>query len=162
LLARACNRVVSYAEPTTSDRDILRRRWLLIDVDPKRPSGISSSDAEHDRAITTASSIWDSLRGEGWPDPVVADSGNGAHLLYKVRAANTPAITQLIQRTLQAIANDYAPADVDVDLTVYNAGRITKVYGTWAKKGDSTPDRPHRRSRLLEVPPVLQELEMPA
>ncbi|MEI7650230.1 MAG: phage/plasmid primase, P4 family, partial [Methanomicrobiales archaeon] len=34
----------------------------------------------------------------------------------------------------------------------YNAGRIWKLYGTLAKKGDHTPERPHRRSRIITVP----------
>src|SRR5262245_41685204 len=38
LLARANNRVIEYAKNTTSDPDILCRRWLLIDVDPARPA----------------------------------------------------------------------------------------------------------------------------
>ena len=135
LLARICNRFIPYAKLTTSDHDILCRQWLLIDCDPKRPGGISSTDAEHGRAITTACSIWDSLRGEGWPDPVVADSG---------------------------IANLYATDDFGVDLTVFNAARITKAYGTLTRKGDSTAERPHRRSRLLEIPSALQELEITA
>ena len=42
LLARCCNRVRPYAETTTSDHDIFKRRWLLIDCDPKRRAGISS------------------------------------------------------------------------------------------------------------------------
>jgi hypothetical protein len=160
LLARACNRSIPHAEITTSDPDILCRRWLLIDCDPKRPAGISSTDAEHGRAITTACGIWDDLRGEGWPDPVVADSGNGAHLLYRINAANVPAVTQLIHRTLKGIADRYAPSDVDVDLTVYNSARIVKVYGSLTRKGDSTPELRHRRSRLLEIPPALQALEL--
>jgi hypothetical protein len=41
--------------------------------------------------------------------------------------------------------------DVVVDLTVFNAARITKLYGTMTCKGDSTTDRPHRRSRVLEI-----------
>jgi hypothetical protein len=161
LLARASNRVVFYAELTTSDPDILCRRWLLIDCDPKRPSGISSTDGEHGRAIATACGIWDDLRGEGWPDPVVADSGNGAHLLYRLtNAPNTPTTAQLIQRMLKGIAARCAPEDIEVDLKVFNAARITKVYGTLTMKGDSTPKRPHRRSRLLEIPPELQELDL--
>jgi hypothetical protein len=47
LLARANNRVVEYAKHATRDDQIERRRWLLIDFDPVRPSGISSTDAEH-------------------------------------------------------------------------------------------------------------------
>jgi hypothetical protein len=160
LLARVCNRVVPYAELTTSDHDILCRHWLLIDCDPKRPSGISSTDAQHGRAITTACGIWDDLHGEGWPDPVVADSGNGAHLLYRISAPNSPEAAQLIQRTLKGIADRCAPDDVDVDLAVFNAARITKLYGTLTQKGDSIPGRPHRRARLLEIPQPLREMEL--
>ena len=51
LLARACNRLRGITrEATTADTDIVARRWLLIDCDPKRVSGVSSSDAEHEAA----------------------------------------------------------------------------------------------------------------
>lgn len=41
LLARAANRIKPRARETTQDKDILRRRWLLIDVDPIRPTGVT-------------------------------------------------------------------------------------------------------------------------
>ena len=44
LLARAANRIkVAGKDESTSDADILCRRWLLIDCDPVRPAKISSS-----------------------------------------------------------------------------------------------------------------------
>src|SRR5215213_11420390 len=48
LLARAANRLVDGLSPLTSDADITRRTRLLIDFDPRRPTGISSTEAEHD------------------------------------------------------------------------------------------------------------------
>ena len=41
LLARAANRMRDCGrnDSLTSDRDILRRHWLLIDADPQRPAG---------------------------------------------------------------------------------------------------------------------------
>mgnify|MGYP007106219379 CR=1 FL=1 len=45
LLARAANRIKVRARETTQDKDIVRRRWLLIDADPVRPAGVSSTDA---------------------------------------------------------------------------------------------------------------------
>ena len=152
LLARCSNRVRPYAEVTTSDNDILKRNWLLIDCDPKRPSGISSTDTEHGRAIMTACGVWDDLRNAGFGDPVVVDSGNGAHLLYRLDLPNDQYATDLTRQVLGAVATRCAPPDIDIDLTVYNAARICKLYGTTARKGDSTPDRPHRRSRILEIP----------
>ena len=61
LLARANNRFVE-SRTATSDADIVCRRWLFIDLDPKRPSGISSSDAELDAARSMADEIDQHLR----------------------------------------------------------------------------------------------------
>jgi hypothetical protein len=160
LLARAANRLQVRAQITTSDINILRRRWLLIDFDPVRPAGISSTEREHARAISAACGAWDDLRGAGFPDPVVADSGNGAHLLYWVDQPNDSNTTDLIKGILAGVAARCVGDDIAVDQTVFNAGRITKLYGTMACKGDNLPDRPHRRSRLFEIPDDLVPLEV--
>lgn len=160
LLARAANRLRERAEITTSDTDILRRRRLLIDCDPRKPAGISSTDEEHGRAIAVACGIWDELRLVGFPDPVIADSGNGAHLVYWIDLPNTPAVTEMIKRLLAGIAARCETADIGVDTSVYNAARITKLYGSMVCKGDSIPDRPHRRSRILEIPSPLKVMSM--
>lgn len=52
LLARGDNRLVEWAKHTTSDADIVCRRGMLIDLDPARPAGISSSDVELQAALT--------------------------------------------------------------------------------------------------------------
>ena len=54
LLARAVNHLTEHAKHTTSDIDILQRRWLPLDFDPVRPAGVSSTDSEHQAAIETA------------------------------------------------------------------------------------------------------------
>jgi len=85
LLSRRSNRFkmrLSKKDATTADSDIVHRRWFPVDIDPKRPSGVSSSDEEHQGALTRAEEIKAFLMAtHGWPDPIVADSGNGAHLL---------------------------------------------------------------------------------
>ena len=43
LMARASNRIADKAETTSADVDVIRRRSLFIDIDPVRPSGISSN-----------------------------------------------------------------------------------------------------------------------
>src|ERR1019366_4589259 len=88
LLARAANRLQERAQVTTTDVDILRRRWLLVDFDPVRPAGISSTNREHGRAISAACGAWDDLRSAGFPNTVVGDSGNGGHLLCRVDLPN--------------------------------------------------------------------------
>lgn len=156
LLARANNRMESYAESTTSDADILSRRWLLIDIDPKRPAGISSSEGEHVAALAKAEEIAEWLKTCGWPAPVCADSGNGGHLLYRVALSNEAENTTVIERALKALAARFDTAAVGVDTGVANASRISKLYGTYACKGDSTPDRPHRLSRILRAPAEIE------
>ena len=42
LIARANNRIIR-SQTTTSDRDIVTRRWMLIDVDPQRSAGMMRS-----------------------------------------------------------------------------------------------------------------------
>ena len=156
LLARASNRVKPYAKHTTSDADILCRRWLPLDFDPKRPAGVSSTDEEHRLSLERAVNCRAWLSRMGWPDPVLADSGNGAHLLYRLELPNDAASTNLIKRVLEAVALRFSDATVALDLKTFNAARIWKVYGTLAAKGDSTPERPHRRAKILEQPAQLE------
>lgn len=148
LLARAANRAKVYATVTTSDRDILRRRWLLVDVDPDRPSGVSSTNAEKQLAATKGRAVRDYLRELQWPEPLVADSGNGYHLLYAIELPNDEASGKLIQSCLEALAAKFNDASAKIDTAVFNPARIVKAYGSLAAKGDSTLDRPHRLAKL--------------
>ncbi|GAI49189.1 unnamed protein product, partial [marine sediment metagenome] len=54
-----------------------------------------------------------------------------------------------------ALATRFDDDAVSIDPGVFNAARIWKLPGTLARKGDSTPDRPHRLATLLEVPATL-------
>jgi len=156
LLARAANHVNDYAKNTTTDADIVARCRLAFDFDPVRPAGISSTNAEHQEAIRRAGACRDFLRARGWPEPVYADSGNDAHLIYGINLPNDHASRDLVRRALDAIALYFSDEQVKVDQATYNASRIWKVYGTLAQKGDSTPDRPHRLAKILEAPAQLE------
>jgi hypothetical protein len=135
LFARAVNRL-SIAGKATSDSDMKSRKWLLIDFDPKRPSGISPTDDEHDAAIKRAHDIVDNRRAAGWPEPIKADSGNGAHLLYRI---DLPANDNgLVKRCLEALSARFGDDKVIIDTSVHNPARIWKLYGTRACKGNST------------------------
>ena len=41
-----CERLIDNVKNSTSDNDIINRDWLLIDVDPKRATGVSASNSE--------------------------------------------------------------------------------------------------------------------
>jgi len=99
-----------------------------------------------------AALIAKALAGQGWPEPVFADSGNGAHLLYRADLPNNAETTDLLKRCLKALSARHSTDDVAVDETTFNASRIFKAYGTTSRKGDNTAERPHRPSRILEAP----------
>ena len=50
LLSRYSNRIETYASAATNDKQVTCRRWLLIDIDPTRPSGTSATDAQFEAA----------------------------------------------------------------------------------------------------------------
>ncbi|MCH7950920.1 MAG: DUF3631 domain-containing protein [Candidatus Dadabacteria bacterium] len=153
LLGRANNRLIEKAKATTSDHNVIKRTLLLIDVDPERPSGISSSDEEKKKTKVVVEKIYKDLKSRGLPEPTVADSGNGVHLLYNIDLENNPEITKLIERFLVAVDLMFSTEDVKIDLKVFNAARITKLYGTKACKGDpDTKDRPYRYSKIRYTP----------
>ncbi|MCA1917156.1 hypothetical protein, partial [Methanospirillum hungatei] len=158
LFARRANRLnmkLSRDDKTTGDEDIIRRNWFLIDVDPRRPSGISSTDAEHEAALRKADRIRDFLSEHGWPEPICADSGNGAHLMYRIDLPNDDASQRLIKSALTVLSALFSDDESEIDTTVSNAARIWKLYGTLSRKGDSTDHRPHRRSLIRSGPDVL-------
>lgn len=155
LLARANNRMEEGAKHTTSDADIERRMWIMIDFDPVRASGISSLDVEHEGAIARARRVQKMLRKAGWTDPFLFDSSNGAHLLYPIDMPNDDYSRDIIKQLLGTLDWHYSDAKVCIDTSVYNAARICKVYGTKSCKGDDTDERPHRFSGLLEQPETI-------
>jgi hypothetical protein len=132
------------------DQHVVRRRWLLIDIDPVRLSGISATDQEKVAAFDVVHAVRRHLDGLRWPAPILADSGNGYHLFYRIDLPTDDG--GVVARCLKALANRFETERAKVDTTVHNPARIVKVPGTWARKGDSTPDRPHRRGSILEVP----------
>ena len=133
---------------------ILRRDWLPVDIDPVRPRGWSSDDAQHRAALEMGLQIATDLKEAQFPEPIRGDSGNGGHLLYRV---DLPAEDEgLIQAFLKHLASRYSTPDVAVDSVVFDPARIWKLYGSMACKGAFTQDRPHRMSRILSIPCELQ------
>ena len=152
LLGRYNNRIEQYAASTSTDANIQRRRWLLLDFDPTRPKDTSATEAQLEAAKVTSALCYEYLKTQGWPDPIVAESGNGMHLLYPLDLPNDNDTRDLIKGALGGLAARFNTEQVTLDQSVFNAGRITKLYGTVANKGDSTQATPWRLSRLVATP----------
>ncbi len=153
LLARCKNRC-DKSTASTTDKDIIGRRWLFLDIDPERPSGICATDAEKAEARAVADAVAEHLKCAGWPDPMVVDSGSGTYLLFRIEEPADDGGT--VVKCLKALAYTFDTDAAHIDTTVHNPSRIVRVPGTMNRKGDSTDDRPHRRCRVLSVPDAMQ------
>ena len=143
---------VKNAMPTTSDSDVIAFQFLMIDLDPERTKGTSSSDEELEEARATARTIFKYMKATGWNDPIIAESGNGVHLLYKIDCTVEGGRTEIVKGCLEALDIMFSNDAVKVDTTTFNPARICKLYGTMAQKGADTKIRPHRMSRIVYTP----------
>jgi AAA domain/Primase C terminal 1 (PriCT-1) len=148
LLVGVTNQVQTKSE-TTADQDIIRRRWLLVDLDPVRPSDRPATHKEKIATFERAQEVKDYLKAQGWPVPCIADSGNGWHLLYTLDLPNDEQTKELVKGALDGLASMFDDEKVKIDTAVHNASRITRLYGTMNRKGDEdTVHYPHRRSNM--------------
>ena len=107
LLGRCCNRMQEFAKETTGDKNILRRRWLLVDLDPTRPANTSATPVQVEAAVSVACSIFAETKRRGWGSPIVAQSGNGMHLLYAIDLPNDAASEALVKLVLAGLGEAF-------------------------------------------------------
>lgn len=146
-IARAPNRLVSAKlGDSVSDADIIKRQWVLIDVDPIRPTGISADAIEREHAKQVITEVYQSIR-QTEPEIILASSGNGYHLLFRPDLAHD--VEGHTKTTIDFLAAAFDSEFAAIDRSVHNLSRLTRVYGTTARKGFSTDERPHRRSHMI-------------
>jgi len=151
MLAIANNKTL-LCKTASSEKNIIRRRIIGIDIDPVRnPVKISSTDNEKLLSYNRAIEVRAWLSSHGFSLPVFGDSGNGYHLDYFVDLPVTEDIKKIYENFLAVLKIKFPKDAVDVQ-GFADANRIWKVYGTMVRKGENMPDRPHRQSRLLEIP----------
>ena len=147
-------------EPTTGDSDIVGRTHVLIDLDPRRPAGVSSSDAELEYAHRKAVDVYRFLLDQGFNEPIICKSGNGYHVVIPCKIGVTDETTATVKRFLQVLSMLFSDEHVDIDEKVFNASRICKLYGVTAKKGENTADRPWRQSEIVRVPQEVKPTDL--
>ena len=76
LHARYHDRVERRAKNTTSDPDIAERRFLYVDLDPRRPADVSASEEEVEAPLAVARTLVEHLWERGWGLPVTSMSGS--------------------------------------------------------------------------------------
>jgi len=121
------------------DADIVRRRFLLVDLD-RVATGAPATIDELSEVFEVAGQIERDYFFSKGLNPITVNSGNGAHIYFPIDLPNDGASKPLCQKMLQALAAKYDTPTVKVDTSVFNAGRITKVPGSVARKGLEVED----------------------
>lgn len=135
---------------TTNDKMIERYQWLFVDIDRENAvSGTSSSNEELTKLKEIAKKVYGYMRQKGFAKPIVAMSGNGYHLLYRIDMPNTEETKQLITKVLKVLSIFFSNQNTKIDTVNSNPARLCKLYGTWAKKGSETETRKFREAQIL-------------
>lgn len=136
---------------TANDDDVTCRRRLLIDIDRDSGKDHPASDAEIKAASDLAGDIKAHLHARGWATPIQLMSGNGHHLIYPLAdLPSSPEVTASIRKCLAALKSKFSRNGFSVDTTVSNPSRVTKLPGTFVRRGTETKDRPYRIARIYE------------
>lgn len=143
----------------SSDPDITDYEYLFVDIDPDRPSGISSSAEELEAAKQTAAKVQAYLKTRGFSDPIIGMSGNGYHLQYRINIPNNQESRDLIERCLKVLASAFNDGIVKIDTGNFNPSRVCKLYGSLAQKGANTADRPYRFSYMIQTSDQITDLK---
>ena len=146
------DRISTRPKSTTSDAEILGRKFCLIDIDCEKPSDTNSTDAEKELAKGVVNEVYKFLRDEGFEKPIICDSANGYHLLYKQAMISNPQNTETMKNFLKVLDMYFSTDKVKIDCTTFNPSRICKLYGVISRKGSDTKERPQRESKILRVP----------
>ena len=95
------DKFVKNPKATTSDNDVNNYEWLMIDLDPKRPTDTSSTDEQIEKAKKMGNKIYGFLNQLGFEKPITAYSGNGVHLLYGIDMDTSTDNVNLLKMALQ-------------------------------------------------------------
>lgn len=136
----------------TTNEDVVKLRWLFIDVDTQRAEGHehdSSTKVEKAATKEVAKTVIAHLSTLGWPNALLADSGNGYHILPKIDLFNTDINRAYVEDTLKVLSKQFSVEAAKIDSGVFNPARLTRAYGTHTRKGVETPERPHRLNRVV-------------
>jgi hypothetical protein len=129
-----------------TDADIERVVRIPVDFDPVRPAECMATDEELARAVTARDRFLVAMHTIGWPMPLTAMSGSGAHAMYRCSIPASPELREMLAAVYAGWRRDFGSEHVTFDCKVRNPSRIFRLYGTMNRKGENIPERPWRRA----------------
>ena len=146
------DKFVKKPKATTSDGNVIRRRFIMLDFDACRVAGVSANDQEFEKAHIKAVEVYRYLMGQGFKEPIITTSGNGWHEYLTCDMPNDDEHNELVKNFLKSLGNMFSDEHVEIDQKVYNPARVDKMIGSWAKKGSDTQDRKWRIAKIVKIP----------
>ena len=131
----------------TWEQDVPWRRYFLLDFDPKRDCKIATHHqwlAAFDAA--GRAKVW--LESFGFKGIVLANSGNGCHLLVPCSLPNDSEGKEIVRKVQRIVSNKLSTTEVECECFP-DANRLVRAYGTVNRKGAETETLKHRFSEIL-------------
>ncbi len=132
-----------------------RLQIIALDIDPIRPKGEASTDAELKIAEEKMLQVKAWLKKEFNCEPFITMSGNGFHILIKIPSIelnefNRAGLEQKLEAFSHEVQAKFNDAVVHIDST-FDLPRVMKVPGTVSTKGLDTKERPWRMCAIIEA-----------
>ena len=116
-------------------------------------AGVNATSQEATYAYAKAEQVENFLLSQGFNKPVKVSSGSGIHLYLKCALACNDSNDKLIKDFLLALGMLFDDANCKIDSSVANRARISRLMGTWNRKGSTeSTERPQRICRFLTIP----------
>jgi hypothetical protein len=158
------NEDVDFLQNLFIDFDTVRAPYLKLDEATKAEfQKLQHESATKEEKLATrdvANKVLKHLEQKGFPQPLMADSGNGYHVIPRVRMSNAPHNTNMLLDCIKALGNKFNCDACHIDASVSNPARLTRAYGTMTRKGTDTPERPYRRNRMLQPAQPISEVPL--
>ena len=138
---------------------------LVVDIDRRvkmdNGSKVNATEAERAVLLEKGKDILAFLKPH-FGSAVVADSGNGYHLAWRIQALTPREGQQLYSEVLSILRAKFESPDVnmEIDTSLADETQLVTVWGTWNRKYTHSEERPQRQRRILSIPgnqpPVLR------
>ena len=113
---------------------------IPVDFDPVRPAECMATEEELARAVTARDRFVAAMRATGWPMPLTAMSGSGAHAMFRCSILATPELREMLGAVYAGWRENFGSAEVGFDCKVRNPARIFRLYGSVNRKGANAPE----------------------
>lgn len=139
-----------------SAKDIKELTYFFVDIDvvglQNDGTKRNATDKEHEEANLVAEKAREFLRKMRFPEPIVIDSANGFHLVYKIELSATQEHEKMLKKALKALADRVDSETVKVDTVVADRGRKIKLPGSTNNEEEDF----YRASYIVEAPKTME------